>query len=189
MRLSTRSALIGLLLLVAIGGIFSALGGSETTSAPLEASPESSGVETNWVEGPCKKAGVTVVVDFGTDSKMLPLVRCAAEFTGTGWDALVATEMQAEGTKQYPTGFVCRISGYPDIADQNCMDTPTYAEGSWSYFLKNATSQEWQVSGLGSATRKPKCGEVEAWRFLLPGESALDFQPSINAESFSCEEN
>ena len=186
MRLSTRLALIGLLLLVAIGGVFAALNGSKDEASLLPEELSNETVVPNWVEGPCLKDGVTLVVDFGTDSQFESVVRCAIDFQGSGWDIFAATEIPVAGTKQYPIGFVCRINDYPSNQKQNCNDTPSYSEGSWSYFLKTDTSDNWQVSGIGSASRKPLCGEVEAWRFLHSGEGAMEFQPSEDVGSFVC---
>jgi hypothetical protein len=186
LRLPTRLALIGLLLLVAIGGGFAALGGSKTQDSLVPETSISKPVLANFVEGACLEDGVSVVIDFGTGSDKPSLVRCAIGFEGSGWDLFAATEIEVSGTKQYPIGFVCRINDYPAGEKQNCNDTPTYAEGSWSYFLKTSQSEIWQVSGVGSATRKPNCGEVEGWRFLLPGEGAMEFLPSIDAGQFDC---
>ena len=186
MRLSTRLALIGLLLLVAIGGVIAALSGSKDQGSLLPEDSTAENVIPNWVDGPCLEDGVTLVVDFGTDTQVDTLVRCAIGFEGSGWDIFAATEVPVAGTKQYPIGFVCRINNYPTQQAQNCNDTPSYAEGSWSYFLKTSSSNSWQVSGIGSASREPVCGEVEGWRFLQSGEGAMEFQPSEDVGTLTC---
>jgi hypothetical protein len=186
MRLPTRLALIGLLLLVAIGGGFAALSGSKDQGSLVSEDSIAESVIPNWVEGPCLEDGVTLVVDFGTDAQLDSLVRCAIGFEGSGWDLFAATEIPVAGTKQYPIGFVCRINNYPDLQTQDCNDTPSYMEGSWSYFLKTSSEISWKVSGIGSASREPLCGEVEGWRFLQSGEGAMEFQPSEDVGTFAC---
>lgn len=175
----TRAALIALLLLVAVGGALS--WEFEKTE------PESSQtVVPNFVEGECTSNGVTLVIDFGTDSNLDSIVRCAQNFEGSGWDLFAATEIEAIGTDAYPVGFVCRVENYPSSGQQDCADTPKYSEGSWGYYFVNGSGY-WQVSGVGAAAREPECGYAEGWRFLLPGENIGELVPATLPKIVSCD--
>lgn len=176
-RLTILSALI---LLVVAGSVLSwALENSvveETTALPIE---------VNYVEGACEDEGVTVVIDFGEGSELEPIVRCALDFAGTGWDVFKATGIEVAGTNQYPVGFACQIEGSPSTAVQNCIDTPKYSEGSWGYFVATDDSG-WKVSPVGSAARNSACGTFEGWLFIGPGQQDTGLVPKVVPEIFSC---
>lgn len=126
-------------------------------------------IEVSYSEGSCDKDGVTIVIDFGESLDREPIIRCAIDFAGTGWDVFKAAAIAVSGTDQYPTGFACRIENFPPRSEQNCIDTPTYSEGSWGYFLFSS-EKGWQVSQVGSAARDAECGLAEGWLFIGPGQ-------------------
>jgi hypothetical protein len=173
--------LLGLILLVAIGWVASWALENQVVQTSLP-----SPVITNFEDGSCLASGVSVVIDFGAASNKEPIVRCAKDFTGTGWDIFLATDLSVEGTKQYPVGFVCRIENFPNPTDQDCQDTPKYSEGTWGYFFFDS-EVGWRVSGSGSASRKPECGSAEGWLFLSPGQQAGELTPAISPEIISCD--
>lgn len=175
---ATRIALIALVLLVAIGGAFS-LSSSNQAQQP----DADKAVEENYSLGECTENGVSLVVDFGSASELDPIVRCAQDFEGSGWEIFQAVGLNVRGTVQYPIGFVCQIEGEPQAED--CLDTPSYSDGSWGYYILKSESG-WQVSGIGSASRQPKCGEAEGWRFLGAGESPGENMPSVVPKILSC---
>ena len=131
--------------------------------------------------------GVSVVVDFGTSSEREPLARCVTGFAGTGWAALQVAGLNPEGTDEFPSGFACRIDDVPATADQDCADTPTYAEGNWAYYFATAESDGWMLSGAGSAMRSPECGTVEGWRFIEGGEASGELVPRVEPETSRCD--
>ncbi|MFM7014131.1 MAG: hypothetical protein ACKOXT_03965 [Actinomycetota bacterium] len=177
MQIRLRPVLLSLLLLVVVGGVISYFQPKDI--------PKSSVTVENFAQDECQQDGVTLVVDFGTNNKTETLVRCAIDFSGSGWELFKATGIEAEGTASYPIGFVCRIAGYPTELNQDCQDTPKYSEGSWGYYQLNEQGK-WQVSGVGSAFSKPKCGLAEGWRFIEPGEDVADLAPRIIPEVRVC---
>ena len=185
MKLSLRAVLIGLVALVAIGGLISML--PATPSASPSGSPSAS---SNWFDGECKdQGGVTLVVDFGVASKKPALVRCAASFFGTGWDVFAAAQVSVAGTNSYPSGFACRIADWPTVAEQSCADTPSYSQGHWAYFY--ALPKEptiWTLSGAGAAMRKPECGSYEGWSFVEPGQNSGANPPRVPANAQYCKD-
>lgn len=187
MRIRLRTVLLILIALVAVGSAFNAL-------SAVESSPSKSETPTNlaatFSEHECdaQTPGVTAIVDFGNAAK--PRVFCASNFSGSGWD-LISQHLRVEGTSEYPTGFVCRIEGWPTPAEQDCANTPTYSEGSWVYWVADNTSKGWVMSGTGSSMRKPKCGTSEAWVFSK--NSTSDTQnselPQVKPVIFECSKN
>ena len=147
MRLNLRVALFLLIGLVAIGGVWS---GSQSSS--------STGVKS-----------ATIVIDFGADSGREPKV---IELTGvpveeTGWDLLVRAEVGVQGTAQYPTGFVCRLHGWPTVAAEACDETPAYSDGHWAYYVTSKElSKGWLLSGQGAASHHDLCA---VWWGHFPG--------------------
>ena len=143
-------------------------------------------VEVSFSEGACNQNGVTLVVDFGAAADREPIIRCANDFEGTGWEIFLATDVAVAGTNQYPVGFACRIEDFPSSAEQNCLDTPKYSEGSWGYFVFTKESG-WQVSQVGSATRAAECGTAEGWLFIGPGQQDAGLLPNLIPEVTSCD--
>ena len=142
----------------------------------------------NTKAGACESNGVTLVVDFGEASGIDPLVKCASEFSGTGWDIFEATQTDVEGTAQYASAFVCRVAGYPAVEVQACTDTPTYDEGTWVYYFATADAPDlWLLSAAGSAQRSPECGSYEGWVFTTPGTPDSHKLPSVKPAASSCE--
>jgi hypothetical protein len=177
-RLIVLSALI--LLVVAGSALSWALENNviETTSAKP--------VEVSYSEGACEQAGVTIVIDFGDSAERDPILRCANDFVGNGWEVFQATAINVSGTNQYPVGFACRIENFPPSSEQNCMDTPKYSEGSWGYFVYTAESG-WQVSQVGSAARDAQCGSAEGWLFIGPGQQDAGLLPKPIPETAACD--
>lgn len=169
-----RSVLLSLIALVAIGSVISIQ--PKNTSSDIQVS-----------EGPCHSNGVTVVIDFGqTNSEMI--TKCIQNFTGNGWQALQKAGVALTGTSEYPNSFVCRINEVPSPEQENCVGTPTIAEGTWVYFAasESFSSSGWLRSGQGATNRKPQCGDYEGWKFaanFIESKSA----PRLAAETFTCE--
>lgn len=177
-RLIVLSALI---LLVVAGSVLSwALENNiiETTSAKQ--------VAVSYTDGACQQTGITIVVDFGDSLERDPILRCATDFVGSGWEVFQATAIEVEGTSQYPVGFTCRIENFPPSSEQNCMDTPKYSEGTWGYFIFSAESG-WQVSQVGSAARDAQCEFVEGWLFIGPGQQDAGLLPTPIPETVACD--
>jgi hypothetical protein len=145
-------------------------------SAPLEARAANS-ISKN----------VTVVVDFGKKSGRATRVisLSSVSTTASGWTLLTKTKLNIVGTQQYPTGFVCRIAGWPTSKQQDCADTPTYKEGHWAYYVtKFAVGAGWLLSGQGSATHVPDCGGYEGWSWIAGGETTKP--PRFKVEIRAC---
>ena len=130
---------------------------------------------------------VQLVVDFGTESGRGVVSQRVEGFSGTGWELLVAAGMTPEGTGDYPTGFVCRLDGWPSPEAQDCSDTPTPTEGTWGYFVTNPEiGKGWIVSGVGSNMHRPRCGQSEAWVWIPRGKSISEVKPGIEPETYDC---
>ena len=190
-----RLALFGLIGFVATGAVIEALPDDLITIAVREPSASNQAIAASYHEGACTKAGVTLVVDFGIASDKEPIIRCATDFAGTGWDLFAATDIKVAGTLQYPTGFVCRIENWP--IEEDCRNTPTVAAGTWVYFLPSKSSAtEWSMSGTGASTHRPGCGSSEGWLFISGDEAGelndgYRYQasgPSVLPVSLSCSE-
>lgn len=143
-------------------------------------------IEVSYSDGACEQSGVTLVVDFGESVDRDPIIRCAIDFAGTGWEIFKATDVVVSGTDQYPVGFACRIENFPSSAEQNCIDTPKYSEGSWGYFLFTEESG-WQVSQVGSAARDAECGSSEGWLFVGPGQQDAGLLPKPIPQTVACD--
>lgn len=169
MRLNLRVALFLLIGLVAIGGLWS---GFQTTPDGLERA----GFKT-----------ATLVIDFGEATGKQPLVVELADIPAdeTGWDLLVRSGVIVEGTAQYPTGFVCRLDGWPTAAAESCDQTPAYSDGHWAYYVTSQDiSQGWLLSGQGAASHVVECGGLEGWKWVGPREEATP--PSLFPEIREC---
>ena len=181
MRLSLRAVLVSLVAFVAIGGAIAAL-----PEAKPKATPSTTSSEFSIEPGPCDYlalSGVSEFIDFGGIRPSYAF--CAAGFHGSGRDLLSATT-KVEGTTQYPVGFVCRIDGWPNKKEQNCKNTPTYAQGSWAYFLSNQDGT-WSFSGTGSTMHRPACGTSEAWLWVAGGEDPTQAVPTVQPSVTKCE--
>lgn len=172
MQVNLRKVLIGLIALAVVGWFFTGLN-SQTQS---QAEPELN-----------KDGKVTLVIDFGGSSNRKPIIREVHGFAGTGWELFETAGIDVSGTAEYPTGFVCRIEGLPTQAEQDCLDTPRYSEGSWAYFVTNSKLGEgWLLSGAGAAAHRPECGSFEGWLWVAPGESSAQKMPSVAALATPC---
>lgn len=143
-------------------------------------------VEVRYTVGACEEPGVTIVIDFGDSAERDPIIRCANDFVGNGWEVFQATAIDVSGTSQYPVGFACRIENFPTSSEQNCKDTPKYSEGSWGYFVFSNESG-WQVSQVGSAAREAECGLAEGWLFIGPGQQDAGLLPRPIPEAIDCD--
>jgi hypothetical protein len=172
--------LIALVALVAIGGLVSTI--------PSEQKQSTDASVFKFHSGQCESEnGVSLVVDFGPSSKRDPLAKCVIDFAGNGWQVFAAAQVEVSGTDEFPTGFVCRVDGWPSKDSQPCTSTPTPAQGTWAYFVASEdTFGEWQFSGQGASMHKPACGSVEGWRFVEPGEVGSQSLPALKPETFSC---
>ena len=178
MRFSLRGVLVALVGLVAIGGLVSTGALSTVSEGKVSAPKQSSGF--------CSSDGVSLVIDYGKKSDKQSVIACGESFSGTGWQLFAATEQKVVGTTEYPVGFVCRINGFPDAKDQPCTSTPTGAQGSWAYYYATVQlGNHWMFSAAGASMRKPKCGDVDAWVFLNPGEQT--HEPAVTPMTRSCQ--
>lgn len=121
------------------------------------------GAAQAYSDGACPtRAGVTVVVDFQSLGGGV-VTRCTDRGVSSGWDALVATGFNPQGTARF-AGFVCRLSNLPSPADQDCQNTPP-ANAHWGYWYANPRGGNWTYSNLGAGNRVPPEGSVEGWSF------------------------
>lgn len=179
-QIPLRPVLIGLIALVAVIGAFSFF-----TSPQKEQIEKGSGLSSASIDGACVGSGVTFVVDFGKSANRDSIVRCAKDFTGSGWDLPNEVGVKMEGSEKYPVGFACRIDGYPAEEVQSCGPKPTYKLGYWSYFQANSLSPStWRLSEVGAAETKPECGDYEGWVFVENDKP--DTLPSLPAAAFIC---
>lgn len=173
MRLNLRVALILLIGLVAVGGVWSGL---QAPSSSRESASNATGLKA-----------ATLVIDFGEESgrepKIIELNDVPAD--ASGWDLLVQSRLGLEGTDQYPTGFVCRLDGWPAEAVEACEETPSYADGHWAYFVTSTKlGPGWLLSGQGASSHVVDCGGLEGWKWVGPREEATP--PSISPQIREC---
>ncbi len=172
MQLNLRKVLIGLIALAVIGWFLTGLNPQSLSQTQPEIN---------------QNGRVTLVIDFGSSSKLKPLIREVSEFSGTGWELFEAAGVAVSGTAEFPSGFVCRIEGVPTQDQQDCLDTPKYSEGSWAYFVTNSElGPGWILSGSGAATHRPECGSFEGWLWIAAGESSGQKMPSVPARAKPC---
>jgi len=185
---TARKGLIALVILAVLGSVYYGFFANAKPAADASPAASNPAASSSALDRACaENEGVTVVVDFGTSSDLEPVTKCVPDFAGTGWAALEAAGLNPEGTDEFPSGFVCRIDGVPTTAEQDCADTPTYAEGNWAYYFATVESDGWMISGAGSAMRSPECGTVEGWRFIENGESSGSLMPRPAPEVTSCD--
>jgi hypothetical protein len=158
-----RITLIGLVALVALAAVLPALSAAVGLKISFDEPAATTG---STVSGECTQNGVTLVIDYGLEAEKKPEVLCAKGFNRTGWELFNAVNRKVEGTAQYPTGFVCRVNGYPTVAEQDCSNTPTRKQGTWTYFnIAAGHKSVWRFSMQGAGVRKLECGSVEGWVF------------------------
>lgn len=179
MKLPFKAVLFTLVGLVAVGSLVS--------QAPAVQTPSGSPDQAKVSDSVCSTTGVTLVLDFGSTTKPTEQY-CVENFSGTGWQLFELAGQTVEGTAEYPASFVCRINGYPDSKNEDCLGTPDFGNGSWVYYVARSESNsgEWVRSGAGAAARKPECGDFEGWRFVK-GFSQVNLPPSVTAAPFRCE--
>lgn len=182
-RVPFGSVLIGLIAIVAVGGLIA-------STAPNQ-SPKSRQAELieSVSNGACQKTGITLVVDFGSNSNRDLVKKCVQGFTGNGWQLIEAAGIAVEGTNEYPEAFVCRLANFPSAADEDCLGTPEFRNGSWVYFYSSKEISDeptWTQSPNGAASRNPGCGEFEAWLFVNASNDSARKLPSISPKPFLC---
>lgn len=186
-----RITLIGLVALVAIASAWTWLSASFGVQVNDSAKQNEKVAAATLTPGKCTTKGVTVMVAVHADDKEATVTRCVVGDELNGWQLLQAAQLAPQGTDENPVGFLCRLMGVPASDAQDCVDTPTAAEGSWSYFYSSfdakAKKATWQYSPVGSATRVPKCGDVEAWVFTDKATYEPGFVPKFNPEPLSCD--
>ncbi|MFM8927421.1 MAG: hypothetical protein ACKOFA_04385 [Rhodoluna sp.] len=175
MRLFGRLTLIGLVVMVAAGFWLN-------QSQPAVKNNDTATVS----EGQCASSGISVVIDYGTDSDLDLVEKCVWNYTGNSWNLLKLSGLEITGTQKYPAGFICRINNIPGPETEKCIDTPGAKNGSWAYFLAEPGSKNWTYSSFGAASRKAKCGWAEGWRFLQQSE-ALNTPPRAKPVTSTCE--
>ena len=163
-----RAVLLFLLAIVAIGSVTTTSNNSESPVAQA-------------LDGPCSEAGTTLVIEYGPLERE-SIVRCVQDFSGNSWELFEAADLTVEGTANYPSSFVCRIQNLPSTEIEPCDGTPSVQTGSWIYFLANADDKprKWQRSPVGASSRKPQCGDSEAWVFSNDAEVSPLTTPSSN---------
>lgn len=148
---------------VGAGGTAAAAALAALTPAPAAAEPI----------GDCSTTlGVIVVVDFvhfGGDVER----GCGADpskGSTTGLQAMHTAGFVTNGTDEYGTRFICRITdtvtrvAEPTPTQTPCTSTPP-ASAYWSYWHADAGQATWTPSQLGVATYRPPPGSVTLWVF------------------------
>ncbi|MEY2816296.1 MAG: hypothetical protein RJA78_872 [Actinomycetota bacterium] len=181
MRLLVRLSLPSLVALVTIGFAL-------TQWVQTDSNPTNSSMAVSVLEGQCKTDGVSLLVDFGSDSERETIEKCIKNYSDTSWYLFEAAGLSVTGTSKYPIGFVCRIQGFPEDKNEKCQDMPNPAVGSWAYFVANEETSQWQYSTWGAANHRPTCGTAEAWIFKLPSED-LEEPPLREPETIVCAAN
>lgn len=132
--------------------------------------------------GPCPgTTGVTVVVDFQALGGGV-VVRCAPSSPATGFKALTSAGFSIEEVRNVP-GFLCRIDGRPDAAQDSCINTPP-ATAYWSYWHASRGGM-WVASQEGGKTRTPPPGSVDGWSFSDDGSAGPASPPGIDPPAAS----
>lgn len=180
---------IALLTLIGLAAAYAAAPGIGKIFGLSIDDPMSTFVEKGSEPGACVDDGVTLVIDYGLDSGRATKVICAKNYgvnpDDTGWGLFEAAEQTVSGTTDYPTGFVCRINGYPSPKSEPCASTPNPKVGSWVYFTASGDS-EWRFSNAGAGSHHPRCGDYEGWRFVQGTPNARTV-PREPANPFTCE--
>jgi len=183
-----RWTLLGLIALVALAALAPALlktAGITITSSTDAGTRKATATLTN---GWCKANGVAIVVDFGAGSGKPAVIKCLSGFRGTGWQALQQAGLDPQGTQQFAVGFVCRLADFPPQSRQDCIKTPTYAQGVWNYYIAGPkTGNNWMFSGAGAASREPECGSVEGWVFTTEADGGSRNGPSTMPQTRICD--
>lgn len=178
-----RWTLLGLIALVALASLAPTVGSWLGVSVNWGGQPKN--IATKYTDGFCRGNGVSQVIDYGAASGKAVSVRCAAGFSGDGWELFAATGHSVGGTYAYPIGFVCKVDGWAGKG-QDCRDTPTPREGTWVYYYATAASgDKWLFSPQGAASRSPACGSVEGWRFYSVSDDTSK-EPQLKPEPSKC---
>lgn len=174
-----RAVLISLIAIVAVGGL---------VVPNLQNGPATvKSIRNISEDGACTKGGITLIVDFGKETNLVPIRKCVVAEGLSGWQVLQQAGLQVSGTAEYPNSFVCRINYWPSQKTEDCAGTPGLLGGSWVYFYSKPGSNGWLRSPVGAATRKPLCGEAEGWLFVNQHTDDQKFaMPTIPPRPFIC---
>ena len=128
--------------------------------AALVAAAVGVGVSAPAQASTCSTAsGVSVVVDFhqlGGGVKTF----CDAGGAGRTADRLLRDAGHALTYVQRQPGFICRIDGDPEPADDPCVNTPP-SDAYWSLWWSDGRSGKWTYSSAGAGSLKvPEGGYV-----------------------------
>lgn len=177
-----------LLVLIAMAAIYAAAPSLGKLVGITIRDPMTSFVERQVVNGPCEDDGVTLVIDYGSRSKRPIQTFCATHYgvntSDNGWDLFAAASQKANGTADYPTGFVCRINGFPSRQQQSCSSPASGTFGSWAYFTA-ARGTGWVYSHVGVANDTAVCGDWKGWRFVYAKDSQT-LPPRVLPTAFKC---
>lgn len=180
-----RVTLLALIALVAVAGILPTLSSIVGVQTPSENTSIVNLVSKAKTCDEINVRGVSVEIQYPAPTR--PAVYCTEVQNVTGWTLLQFLDLKPEGTLQYPTGFLCRLNSVPSKAQQSCDHTPLPSEGTWAYFYATtATGDHWQYSPVGSAVRKPQCGDFEGWLFVPAGQSATEAKLDSTPHPFAC---
>lgn len=181
-----RYTLMGLMLLAILSAVLPEV--AKALGVKILGEPLSTISEKHLSDGACVDEGVTLVVDYGTVSKRQKQVFCLVNFgqkpSDTGWGLFGAANVKVEGTKDYPTGFVCRVNDYPSASQESCDMVPSATHGSWAYFTA-VPGSGWRYSPAGAAMSYPTCGQWQGWRYIEAGESRNN-PPRLPAMPIKC---
>jgi hypothetical protein len=181
-----RYTLIGLILLAAI-------------SAAVPEVTKALGVQSFWPnlgavsekaisQDACSDEGVTLVIDYGSQSQRPTSSQCAVKYgdsgADSGWNLFSATRNTVAGTSDYPEGFVCRINGFPNSKVESCRHTPSLGSGTWAYFIATDASG-WHYAQIGASVSHPLCGTWQGWRFIPAGQQRIA-PPRVTPQTFQC---
>jgi hypothetical protein len=126
-------------------------------------------------------AGVIVAVDFSPWGYNDVVRGCDATLT-TGYAALQAAGFITAGDEHDGPAFICRINGFPTVAQDPCINTPP-ATAYWSYWHADAGQNTWTYSTEGAMTYQPPAGSVDAWVYGSTALGGTDGEPTFSPSS------
>jgi hypothetical protein len=181
-----RWALLAFIVLAAAYTVWPSLAGAVGISFPV--ANQTSAAAPKVSAGPCSNRGVTLVIDYGDANGRPASTTCVDSFGesagDTGWGLFAAAGQSVEGTADYPSGFACRINGFPSHAEASCANTANLGNGRWAYF-RAYTSSGWQYSRVGASMAHPLCGGWEGWRYVSNSDTKVS-PPRVSPRPFKC---
>lgn len=131
-------------------------------------------------------SGVILAVDFSHFGG--GVYRACGSTPTSGYTLLNQGGWATDGTRQYPTAFVCRIgfagfnggTRYP--TDFSCATTPP-ASAYWSYWHAKPAENSWSYSQAGAQSASPEPGSVDAWVFGATNVQGTNGGPSFSPDS------